>query len=94
VFIILPLKEYENEVLIRMLDKEIINYRYLPTETISHQINWNEIQASFNIKKKFKSIMEKLKNKGYVTDHGKSGEVYSLTFIGLAYAKNKSSNRK
>lgn len=90
----MPLKEYEEEILIRMLDKEIIQNRYLPTETIAHHINWNEIQTSYNIKKKFKSVIEKLRNKGYVNDHGKSGEVYSLTYIGLAYAKNKANNRK
>ena len=33
------------------------------------------------------SIMVKLENAGYVTSHGKSGGVYSLTELGVFYVR-------
>ncbi len=38
--------------------------------------------------------MRHLSNKGYVSDQGKSGAVYSLTDLGVFYAIGKSEEKK
>jgi len=70
-----------------MFDNEFMHNNYKPTPTIANRINWTEIQTRYRIYKKFKSVMDKLQKKGYISDHGKSGEVYSLTFSGVAYVR-------
>jgi hypothetical protein len=81
------LQQFEIEILHRMYHQQIISYAYLPTQTIERRINWTQLRTEYRIKKKFPSIMQRLKNKGYLDDHGKSGNVYSLTFLGVAYVK-------
>ena len=85
----MTLKEYEEEVLTRMYDEEIIAMSYKPTEVLRSKINWLEIAQKYKIKKSFLSIMRRLEGKGYVDSHGKSGVVYSLTFSGVAYVKGR-----
>jgi hypothetical protein len=38
-------------------------------------------------------VMRHLANKGYVSDQGKSGAVYSLTDLGVFYASGRSKER-
>jgi hypothetical protein len=70
-----------------MYHEEIIDMAYRPTEVVRSKINWIQITQKYQTKKKFSSIMERLEKKGYVSSHGKSGNVYSLTFLGVAYVK-------
>ena len=76
-----------------MYDEEFIGMNYKPIQTIEKRIGWNRLQTDYKIRKKFSSIMINLKNKGYVDDHGKSGDVYSLNYIGVAYVKGKNKNQ-
>jgi hypothetical protein len=70
-----------------MYDEEFIAMNYKPIQIIENRIGWNRLQTDYKIRKKFSSVMKNLNNKGYVDDHGKSGDVYSLTYIGVAYVK-------
>jgi DNA-binding PadR family transcriptional regulator len=78
-------EDYEEEILAKMFDEEIIAMDYRPTETIRSKINWTGMQSKYRIKKKFSTVMKRLENKGYVSSHGKSGGVYSLTQDGVHY---------
>lgn len=87
------LKPYEEEILIRMLEKEIIGMNYTSIEKVVSKIKWNDIVNRFRIKKSFSSVIRGLINKQLITDHGKSGKVASLTKTGVDlafYLKNKS----
>lgn len=87
------LKPYEEEILIRMLEKEIIGMNYTSIEKVASKIKWNDIANRFKIKKSFSSIIRGLINKQLITDHGKSGRVASLTKTGVDlafYLKSKS----
>lgn len=83
------MEDYEEEILERMFDEEIISMDYRPTETIRSKINWMGMQSKYRIKKKFSTVMKRLENKGYVSSHGKSGAVYSLTQDGVNYVMGK-----
>lgn len=55
---------------------------YRPIQTIERIIAWNKLQRNYKIRKKFSSVMMHLKNKDYIHDHGKSGDVYALNDLG------------
>jgi|YelNatPaOPRAMG01_1025707.scaffolds.fasta_scaffold52152_3 hypothetical protein len=80
------LKPYEEEILIKMLEKEIIGMNYTSIEKIASKIKWNDIANRFKVKKSFPSIIKGLISKQLVTDHGKSGRVASLTKAGVDLA--------
>lgn len=73
-----------------MYDHQIIRYEYLPVEKIASKIKWRDIADKYRIKKSFGKVMRHLANKGYLSDQGKSGAVYSLTDLGVLYAIGKS----
>jgi hypothetical protein len=79
-----------------MYDHQIICYDYLAVEKVASKIKWRQIADKHKIKKSFGKVMRHLANKGYVSDQGKSGAVYSLTDLGVFYAigklKEKNSN--
>lgn len=79
------LKDYEEEVLIRMFDKGVIGMDYTSTERIASKIKWVELAGKYRVKKSFQSVIRELVNKLVVTDHGKSGRVVSLTKLGVDY---------
>jgi hypothetical protein len=85
----LALKEYEEEILKRMYNEGLTGNNYKPIQTVRSKIGWIELDQKYRIKKKFDSIMKRLEGKGYVDSHGKSGAVYSLTFLGVAYVVGK-----
>jgi len=76
--------------MLAMYDHQIIRYDYLSVEKIASKIKWREIADKYKIKKSFGKVMRHLANKGYVSDQGKSGAVYSLTELGVLYAIGKS----
>ena len=73
-----------------MYDHQIIRYDYLPVEKIASKIKWRDTADKYRIKKSFGKVMRHLANKGYLSDQGKSGAVYSLTDLGVLYAIGKS----
>ena len=79
------LKEYEEEVIIRMFDKGILGMDYTSVERIASKIKWVDISNKYRVKKSFQSVIRELVSKLIVTDHGKSGKVASLTKLGVDY---------
>ncbi|MEP0826693.1 MAG: hypothetical protein HRF40_14545 [Nitrososphaera sp.] len=77
--------DYEEEILMRMYDEGIIGMDYRPIQIVRAKINWLELSQRYGLKKGFHSIMRRLENKGYVSSHGKSGDVCSLTQVGVLY---------
>ncbi len=86
----MTLEAYEEEVILAMYDHQIIRYDYLAAEKIASKIKWRDIADRYRVKKSFGKVMRHLANKGYVSDQGKSGAVYSLTDVGVLYAVGKS----
>ncbi len=87
------LKDYEDEILIKMYDNSLIGYNYKPIQTIASKINWMEIQYKYGVNPKFRRVLRHLSNKGYVNLHGKSGNTASLTRLGVAYVLGKQSQK-
>ena len=87
------MEPYEDEIILAMYDHQIIRYDYLPVEKIASKIKWREIADKYKIKKSFGKVMRHLANKGYVSDQGKSGAVYSLTDLGVFYATGRSKEK-
>lgn len=85
----MSLEPYEDEIILAMYDHQIIRYDYLAVEKIASKIRWRELADKYKIKKSFGKVMRHLASKGYVSDQGKSGAVYSLTNLGVLYAIGK-----
>ncbi len=83
------LDEYEEEVLLRLYDNGLIAMRYCYTQKAANIIKWSDIAKKYDVKKNFSSVLRKLASKGYVDEHGKSGDVVSLTRLGVFYVKGK-----
>ncbi|MFQ6063058.1 MAG: hypothetical protein ACE5J9_07775 [Methanosarcinales archaeon] len=71
----------------RMYDHGLIGMNYTSVQKIARIINWREIARAHGVKKKFKTVVRKLFNKQFLTDHGKSGNVASLTRDGVLYVQ-------
>lgn len=84
-----PIEAHEEEVLFAMYDKVIIGGAYRPTPVIRDKVRWTQIAARHKVKKSFDKVMRRLGKKGLVSDHGKSGAVYSLTQLGVSYVVGK-----
>ncbi len=84
---ILTLQDYEEEILMRMYDEGLIGNNYKSQETVRSKIRWTELTQKYKIKKHFTVVMRRLESKQYVSSHGKSGAVYSLTEDGVLYVK-------
>ena len=79
--------DHEDEVLIRMFDKDVIGMNYKSVERIASKIKWSDIASKYRVKKSFQSVIRELIGKLVVTDHGKSGKVASLTKLGVDYVR-------
>ena len=88
------LKDYEDEVLIRMFDKGIIGMDYTSVERIASKIKWSDITSEYRVKKSFQSVIRELVSKLVITDHGKSGKVASLTKLGVDYVHGLKKTRE
>lgn len=84
------LKDYEEAILSSLYDNGIIAMRYCSIQKAASIIKWHEISQKYRVKKKFPNVLWNLRTKGYVDFHGKSGDVVSLSRIGVAYVKGKS----
>jgi DNA-binding IscR family transcriptional regulator len=85
------LEVYEEEVLMRLYDNGLIAMRYCAIQKAANIIKWQELAKKYKIKKSFSNVVRKLATKGYVDEHGKSGDVISLTRLGVLYVKGKTS---
>jgi len=74
----------EEAILSKMLDKGIIGMHYKPIKLLENTLKFKELNPRGN----FKKILRKLANYGLISDHGKSGEVASLTQDGVKYAES------
>jgi len=83
------LKDYEEEVLLRLYDNGLIAMRYCSVQKAADIIKWQDIAKKYDAQKSFSGVLRKLASKGYVDEHGKSGDVVSLTRIGVLYVKGK-----
>jgi hypothetical protein len=69
-----------------MYDNVIIRERgYTSLHRIEAKVKWRSLQDKYNIRIKFKRVMHSLEIKGWVYDHGKSGQTYSLTQEAATY---------
>jgi len=84
------LDEYEEKILFRLYDNGIIGMKYCSIQKAASIIKWNDITREHGVKKSLPSVLWKLRSKGYVDFHGKSGDVVSLSRIGVYYAVGKS----
>lgn len=91
----LTLQTYEEEVLMAMYDEGIIGNAYRSVQIIRSKIRWEEIARRHKVNKSFDNVIRHLANKGYVDFHGKSGDVASLSRLGVSYVwqKKKESGR-
>jgi hypothetical protein len=83
------LDEYEEEILLQLYDNGIIAMNYCAIEKAASIIKWHNIAKKHRVKKGFSNIRHKLHLKGYVDFHGKSGDVVSLSRLGVAYVQGK-----
>ena len=88
------LRDYEEEILLRLYDNGLIAMKYCSTQKAADIIRWQEIAEKYGVKKGFSHILRKLASKGYVDFHGKSGAVVSLSRLGVHYVKGKSQTRQ
>ena len=80
------LEPYEEEVILRMYDKNYAGMNYKSIQRIAASIKWADISNTYGVKKKFSRVLKHLIAKGYVDPHGKSGDVASLSRMGVEYA--------
>ena len=83
------LKDYEEEILLRLYDNGLIAMRYCAVQKAADIIKWQDMAKKYDVKKSFPSVLQKLWSKGYVDLHGKSGDVVSLSRLGVFYVKGQ-----
>ena len=85
----MTLEAYEEDVLERMYDNRLIGYGYKAIERVCSVIKWHEISEKYGVRISCSNALKHLASKGYVNFHGKSGDVASLTKLGVAYVLGK-----
>lgn len=83
------MEPYEVEVLMRMFDRGLIGNSYKPIEKVRVRIDWDHVCRLYRVKPAFAKVARHLIQKGYLSDHGKSGAVLSLTALGVAFVRAK-----
>ena len=78
--------DYEIAILLQAYNKGIIGMRnYVAIEKFSKMINWKKISSTYRIKKRFKSVAQKLVKRKLLSDDGKSVAVLYLDKLGVSY---------
>jgi hypothetical protein len=90
----MALQNYQEEVLFRMYDEQIIGHNYKPIQRIATIIRWENITKQYSVKEKFPSVFRHLIKKGYIDDHGKRGKAGSLSKLGVSYVLGKLAKEK
>ena len=88
------MKEFEDAILIRRYNKELPGMNYKSTEKVASIVKWQEIQQEYQVKKSFNKVIRNLISKMFIDDHGKRGEVASLSKIGTQYVRELQDNYK
>lgn len=78
--------DYEIAIILQAYNKGIIGMQnYVAIEKFSKMINWQKISSAYRIKKKLKSVVQKLVKHKLLSDDGKSMTVLYLDKIGVEY---------
>lgn len=78
--------DYEIAVVLQAYNKGIIGMQnYVAIEKFSKRINWPKISSTYRIKKRFKSVAQKLVKRRLLSDDGKSMAVLYLDKKGVEY---------
>ena len=78
--------DYEIAVILQAYNKGIIGMQnYVAIEKFSKMINWQKISSTYKIKKRFKSVAQKLVKRELLYDDGKSMAVLYLDKKGVKY---------
>jgi hypothetical protein len=85
----MTLKPHEEEILFAMYDQQLICNSYTSIQKVCSMIKWTKIAKKYGIKKSCKKVLRRLVSKGYVDFHGKSGNVASLSRLGVLYVIGK-----
>jgi hypothetical protein len=83
------LQEYEEEILLQLYNNGIIAMHYCAIQKAASIIKWQDIAKKYRVRKGFSNVLRKLFSKGYVDFHGKSGDVVSLSRLGVLYVQGK-----
>ena len=83
------LRDYEEELLLQLYDNGLIAMRYCSIQKAADITKWQSIMKKYGVKKSFLGVLRKLTSKGYVDFHGKSGDVVSLSRLGVFYVKGR-----
>jgi hypothetical protein len=71
-----------------MFDAGLIGNKYKAVEKVASKIDWDELSSEYRVDLGLKKVLKKLRP--YVSDHGKSGNVASLTRWGVDYVRGLS----
>lgn len=85
----MTLKPHEEEILFGMYDQQLIGNSYTSIQKVCSMIKWTKIAKKYQIKKSCKKVLRRLASKGYIDFHGKSGNVASLSRLGVLYVLGK-----
>ncbi len=92
------IEKHEEEILVRMFQKELIGMKYTSIERVASKISWEEIARTYRIKKSFQSVMRRLinhmENKQYspaLQDPDLMVQLKAWTNSGVKINTNKSS---
>lgn len=80
------MKNYEIAIILQAYNKGIIGMKnYVPLEKFAKMTNWKKISTAYKIKKRFKSVAQRLVKRKLLSDDGKSMAVLYLDKLGVAY---------
>jgi hypothetical protein len=85
----MTLEPHEEEVLFAMYDQQLIGNSYKSIQKVCSMIKWSKIAKKYRVKKVCKNVLRRLASKGYIDFHGKSGNVASLSKLGVGYVLGK-----
>jgi len=88
------IKSLEERVLFEMYDNFIIKNSYKNIHSIKKKIKFEVLCKEYNKRIEFKKILRKLKNKGFIDDHGKSLKVAAVSEFGAKYILEKYFGKK
>ena len=77
---------YEIAVILQAYNKGVIGMKkYVSIQKFAKMINWKKISSEYKIKKRFKSVAQKLVKRKLLSDDGKSMAVLYLDKLGVTY---------
>ena len=80
------LEACEEIVILKLYNMRIIGMNYRPLKMIAADVEWTKLNEKYKCSKNFEKIIRRLFQYRLAWDHGKRGEVASLTPTGKDYA--------